>query len=154
MSTIELIRKFYEDFNRHDLDAIEGACTEDVQYTDMVTGGTFDGPKGFRMASERWVAAFPDARIEILRQVVAGDTVITEMVGHGTHQGPLDVPGAGTVPPSGNQGELHCCEILRVQGDRIVSGSIYYDSLTLLRQIGVGVNLTVERRVEPVQPST
>ncbi len=147
MDSHELAKKFYEDFNQHDLDALERLCAGDCSYTDMVSGETFEGQAGFRKAAERWISAFPDAKCEIVNQVVSDDFIVTELLGTGTQNGPLAGPG-GTLPATGKHGELACCEIFRLRDGKIVSGRFYYDALTLLTQLGVAAGAQAETKPE------
>jgi steroid delta-isomerase-like uncharacterized protein len=148
----EIARKLYESFNKHDLDSLMSLCTDDVKYTDMVTGQTFEGPAGFREASGRWMSAFPDAQVEIVNEAVTDDFVFTEFTGRGTHTGAFAAPGGMSIPATGKRGELPCCEALRLRDGKIVSGRIYYDMLTLLRQLGIAPGVTTERPAEAPAP--
>ena len=62
----------------------------------------------------------------------ANDVVVTEFVGRGVNDGPL-----GVLPASGKQLNLRFCEVLRFdQQGQIVSGTIYYDQLSMMAQLG------------------
>jgi steroid delta-isomerase-like uncharacterized protein len=158
MATIDnrvVAQKIYDDFNKSNLDALSNACVEDARVTDMVSGQTFEGPMGFRQASERWLTAFPDGNIEIVNQMVDGDTVVTEFVGRGTQTGPLTTPVGGAIPATGKKVELSCCEVFRMRDGKIVSGRLYYDSLSLLQQLGVAPQPGAGQPMaatEPAQP--
>jgi predicted ester cyclase len=143
----QLARKIYACFNDHDLDGLAQLAAPGCAFTDMATGLTFEGPAGFADSAQRWFSAFSDARLEISNQVVHGDFLVTELVGRGTHDGPLDIPGGGTIGPTGKQAELSCCEVLRVSDGQVQSGRLYYDALTLLEQLGVAPELPAEQPI-------
>ena len=148
----EIALALYEGFNKHDLDSLVSMCADDVKYTDMVTGQTFEGPAGFREATGRWMSAFSDAQLEIVNQVITDDFVFTEFVGRGTHAGTFASPGGPSIPATGKKGELPCCEAFRLRDGKVVSGRIYYDMLTLLGQLGVAPGLPTERPAETPAP--
>jgi SnoaL-like polyketide cyclase len=62
--------------------------------------------------------------------------VATEHIGRGTHTGPLVTP-AGTIPATGRPVELRLAELYEVQEDRIKRLNAYYDSASLMRQLGL-----------------
>jgi steroid delta-isomerase-like uncharacterized protein len=136
LENLEIARKLYEEFNEHNFDAMAALCDQGVKYTDMVTGQTYEGSAGFLQSSQRWIGAFPDGRVEIVNQLAAGDAVVTEFVGHGTHEGPLEMR-SGSIPATHKPVELSCCEVLRFRDGKVVVGRMYYDVLTLLHQLGV-----------------
>jgi predicted ester cyclase len=78
----------------------------------------------------RNLVGFPDLRVEVERWVVHGDTVVTEEVMAGTHQGPF-----GGMAATGRQVRIRMVHITRVAGERIVERVAYQDSASLLRQM-------------------
>jgi ketosteroid isomerase-like protein len=153
MGAIEVARKVSDDFNKHDLDALAESCAEDVAFIDMATGETCEGPAGFRAYCERWLTAMPDAQVEVLSATGSDDVVYLEFVGRGTQSGPLAIPGGGAIPASSKPVEISFCEAVRTLEDKVVSARLYYDALTMLRQIGILPSLAPEEPVpEPTQP--
>ena len=60
---------------------------------------------------------------------------VCEFTGHGTHTGPLQ--GAqGTIPASGKKVDLKCLEVFQFRAGKIARARMYYDSGSLLRQVG------------------
>lgn len=74
--------------------------------------------------------AFPDLKVEVTRWVVEGDTVVTEEVMEGRHEGPF----AG-LAPSGRRIRLPMVHITRVVEGRIVERIAYHDTAGILRQL-------------------
>ena len=66
----------------------------------------------------------------------AGGRVASEHIGRGTHTGPF-VTAAGTIPATGRPIELRICEIYEVRGGKIARLFAYYDSATMMRQLGL-----------------
>jgi steroid delta-isomerase-like uncharacterized protein len=128
-------RSLYEHFNARELDKGAALVADDCEWLDMASGTVFKGPKGYLEFDNGWLTAFPDGKIEITNVVCEGDMVVTEFTGHGTHTGPLK--GAqGTVPASGKKVELKCLEVLQFRGGKIARARMYYDTGSLLRQVG------------------
>jgi hypothetical protein len=62
--------------------------------------------------------------------------VASEHIGRGTHTGPFVTP-AGAVRATGRPVELRIGEIYEVRGGKITKVYAYYDSATLMRQLGL-----------------
>lgn len=74
--------------------------------------------------------AFPDARREIINQVVQGDIVVTQFIASGTHLG--DFYGR---PPSGKPFKVQGAEVFRIRDGLIVERWRYGDGSTMYDQI-------------------
>ena len=74
--------------------------------------------------------AFPDMKVRIERWIIDGDTVVTEEVMEGTHQGDF-----GGLSPTGRRVELRMCHVTRVVDGRIVERVAYHDTAGILRQL-------------------
>jgi len=64
-----------------------------------------------------------------------GDTAALEVTWKGTHTGPLTTA-EGTIPASGKRQETPAAILYTFEGDKIKERRHYFDSLTLLKQIG------------------
>lgn len=76
-------------------------------------------------------SAFPDMKVRVERWIVDGDTVVTEEVMEGTHDGEF----AG-LSPTGRRVQLRMCHVTRVVDGRIVERVAYHDTAGILRQLG------------------
>lgn len=130
-------RLVYDAFNARDLDLLAEQYAADGEILTQPTGERFAGRSEVRRYMERWIAGFPDGRVTIDYVVAAGDTVVIEFRGRGTHTGTLATP-AGPVPPTGRTAEVAFCEVLEFANGRIVRHRSYYDAATLARQLGIG----------------
>lgn len=133
---VTIVRNFFDAFNRHDLDSAVATLTPDFALEDVASGQTFHGPEGGRQWLQGFLTALPDAHAELTNALVAGDWVFTEHTGTGTHAGPLISPN-GEIPPTGRSIELQIAELYQLQEDKIALMRAYYDSATLLRQLGL-----------------
>jgi len=131
-----VIQKLFDAFNSKDYDVIEALAADNFELLDVASGEKFRGPEGARKSAEGWLTAFPDAKVEVLNVVSSGEWGFAELVGRGTHSGPLKTPG-GDVPPTGRQMELHFCSVVKVQDGKIVEGRDYYDGMTVATQLGM-----------------
>jgi steroid delta-isomerase-like uncharacterized protein len=130
------IRSMFEAFNTHDLDRAMTLVTDDFELIDLAAGLTLRGPEGLRQWFQGFLRAFPDVNAELTNVLVAGDWVVTEHTGRGTHTGPLVSP-AGEIPPTGRSIEVQIAEVCRMQDGKLVLLRAYYDSATMLRQLGL-----------------
>ena len=129
---VETFRAAHQAFNRRDFDAVVSQMAEDLTYYDRARSVSFKGRNGFKDFMQGWVTAFSNAEILQPSYIDAGDAVIAEFTARGVNDGPL-----GTWPKTGRQMNLHFCEIRRFDDKgRGFWGSLYYDQLSLLTQLG------------------
>ncbi len=120
-----------ESENRHDFDATI-ATFERPRYEIVPTGDVFDGEEAVRGYFAASRAAFPDQRNEVKSIRHADDAVITEFDLLGTHLGPLR-----GIPPTGRAFRCPMTAFFIFEGDRIVCERVYFDSATILRELGI-----------------
>jgi steroid delta-isomerase-like uncharacterized protein len=130
-----IARAHFEAFNNRDFDREVDTLAPDTEWTNVATGETRRGIEGYRQFMQGWATAFPDGRTEVTRVCAGENTVVLEFAGRGTHNGPLATP-AGEIPPSGRRLEVPFCEVFEFRGGRLAAVRLYFDSATLLRQIG------------------
>jgi predicted ester cyclase len=81
--------------------------------------------------------AFPDQRHEMIALRHSDDAVIVEFYLLGTHRGPL-----GPVPPTGGEFKVRMTAYFVFdENEELICERIYFDQLTLIRQILGGINL-------------
>ena len=136
MSTQEnkaLARRVLEEmFNKGNLDAADELLAADYVDHDPAMPEDIHGPEGFKEYVGAYRTAFSDLHLEIEDQIAEGDKVVTRWTGTGTHDGEL----AG-IPPTCNHVTLPGMEIVRISDGKLVEGWEGYDSMTLMRQLGV-----------------
>ncbi len=126
-----VVREHMESENRHDFDTTIATFAR-PRYEIVPTGEVFDGEdevRGYFAASR---AAFPDQRNELKAMYHTDDAVITEFDLLGTHRGPLR-----GIPPTGKTFRCPMTAFFLFEGDRIVCERVYFDSATILRQLGL-----------------
>ena len=133
---VSVVRELFEAFNAGDLDRCASLASDDFELFDATAGQTLRGPAGLREWLATFRTALPDAATEVVTAFAEGDRVATEHVGRGTHDGPLATP-SGDIPPTGRRIELRIAELYEVRDGRLTSMRAFYDSTTLLRQLGL-----------------
>ncbi|MBI4299832.1 MAG: ester cyclase [Chloroflexi bacterium] len=134
--TGRIAREMYGCFNRHDLRCAARLVAEDAEFVDVPRGMIMHGRVGMMDLLQRWIAAFPDFRVEVKNLVEADDWVTVEYYARGTQRGWLMGHG-GRVSPTGRWIELRCCDLLQFKDGKIVAGHTYYDMATMMSQLGI-----------------
>lgn len=136
MSSLEenkgLIRRFYEEIDKGNIDAMDELVAEDyINHDPPPFPGLAKGREGLKQAFEMFWRATPGHHV-IEDQIAEGDKVVTRLRGVGKHEGEL----AG-IPPSGNELDVKAVAIHRIASGKIVEHWSAVDSATNLQQLGV-----------------
>lgn len=83
-----------------------------------------------------WLRAFPDARLIVNNELVAGDWVAQEFTFEGTHEDTL-VGAAGEIPATHRRLTGRGVQILRVEGDAVADTRLYFDQVQVMTQLGL-----------------
>lgn len=96
-----------------------------------------DGDAAVRRYYDQTRVAFPDQRAEVIELRNSHDAVITEFWLLGTHRGPL-----GGVSPTGGSFRVRMTAFFQFdEGENLVAERIYFDTLTMLKQLLGALNL-------------
>jgi predicted ester cyclase len=137
MSTADnaaLIAKLLEGFNARDFGATSGLTGDLV---DVPSGQRMSGSTGLQQYWQAWIGAFPDGKIEILKNVGAEDgTVVTEFRARGTNNGPMTM-GGQQMPATGKAVDVVFCQVATVKDGKITEARVYYDAMTFATQLGL-----------------
>jgi len=128
-----LVLDHFADETRQDFDAVLGTFPH-PHYELIPSGEVHDGIADVRQYYIDTRRAFPDQRHEIIQLRHADDSVIVEFWLLGTHLGPLK-----GIPPTGNSFRCRMNAFFIFEGDRLVCERVYFDTLTMLRQLLAGV---------------
>jgi ketosteroid isomerase-like protein len=115
-----------ESFNAHDLDALADVLADDVVC--RVPGGEERGRAACVDMHRRWLADFPDARVEVRSRHVIDDVVVEEGTFRGRHDG---------VARTGRSVCVDYVRVARIRRGRQVSISLVFDRLLMLEQLGL-----------------
>ena len=128
-------RETVEAYNTGDWDRWRELHAPDVVYDEVATGRRLTGHDEVLDALRSWRGAFPDGGGEVAGTAVQGDTVVLEITWTGTQTGEMITP-AGTIPPSGRHQTTRACMVIEFSGDTIVANRHYFDTMSLLQQLG------------------
>ncbi len=127
-----LVRRFYEEINNGNLDAMDELVAEDyLDHNPPPIPGLPPGREGLKQSFRIFLEATPGYhRIE--DQLAEGDKVVTRLTSFGKHEG--DLPGA---PRTGNDMQMTSITIHRIAGGKLVEKWAEKDLIGFLQQIGV-----------------
>lgn len=132
---VQIAREQVDAFNRGDWESLRAGLASEASYDELGTQRKIQGPEKIIELFKGWKQAFPDAVGRVTSAVAHGDQAALEVTWKGTHTGPL-VTAEGTIPASGKTQETPAAYFFTFAGDKIKEGRHYFDSLTLLKQIG------------------
>jgi len=125
------VREHMESENRHEFDVTLRTFAH-PRYELIATGEVYDGEEAVRSYYAASRAAFPDQRNEVRTLHHADNAVVVEFDLMGTHRGPLR-----GIPPTGREFTCRMIALFLFEGDRIVCERVYFDSATILGQLGI-----------------
>jgi steroid delta-isomerase-like uncharacterized protein len=128
-----LVRRLIEEaVNKGNFGAVDEILSTDYVYSEP-TVGERRGRAGFKELVTMYRKAFPDLTMTIEEQIAEGDKVVTRMSGSGTHRGEL----LGTAPTGKHASGVRCVFVTRIANGKVVEDTVVYDTLGMLRQLGV-----------------
>jgi steroid delta-isomerase-like uncharacterized protein len=140
-----LVREHMESENEHDFDTTMGTFHH-PRYELIATGDVHDGEGEVARYFEESRAAFPDQRNELIALHHSDDAVIVEFDLKGTHLGSYR-----GLPPTGREFTCRMTAFFLFEEDRLVGERVYFDSATILRQLGIAHDpLSLKGRVATV----
>lgn len=126
-----VVREHMDSENRLDFEATLATFAH-PHYELIATGEVYDGDEAVRGYYAASRAAFPDQRNEVRALHHSDDGVLVEFDLLGTHRGPLR-----GIPPTGREFRCAMAALFLFDDDRIVCERVYFDSATILRQLGL-----------------
>lgn len=106
--------------------------TPDAVLEDVPSGTSTQGLAAFAAAIQADQSGFPDRTYTMRSGFVAGDWAAAEVIFRGTYAGQY----SGLPPGNGKPVELHGALIFQLAQGKIVRESHYYDTATLLTELG------------------
>ena len=132
---VKLARKQVDAFNSGDWQQMQAQLASDSHYDELGTQRKIEGPEKIVELFKGWKTAFPDAVGTVTSSMASGNKAALEVTWKGTHTGPL-VTAEGTIPASGKRQETPAAFLFTFEGDKVKESRHYFDSMTLLKQIG------------------
>jgi len=128
---VKIAREQVDAFNSGDWERVRAGLASDSRLDELGTERKIDGPDKIVELFKGWKQAFPDAAGTVTSAFASGDKAALEV----TWKGPLTTA-EGTIPASGKRQETPAAIFFTFEGDKIKESRHYFDSLTLLKQIG------------------
>ena len=126
-----VVREHMESENRHQFDVTLRTFSH-PRYEIVPTGEIHDGPEEVMRYFETSRVPFPDQGNELRALYHTDAGVIVEFDLLGTHRGPLR-----GIPPTGREFRCPVVAFFLFDDERIVCERVYFDSATILRQLGL-----------------
>jgi steroid delta-isomerase-like uncharacterized protein len=128
-----LVRRVFEEgWNAGNLDLFDEADAPDYVLHDPSVPEDVRGVEGVKRFASMYLRAFPDLHFTVEDQVAEGEKVVTRWTSSATHQGELM-----GIPPTGNRTAVSGITISRVSGGKLAEDWNVWDTLGLIRQLGV-----------------
>jgi steroid delta-isomerase-like uncharacterized protein len=127
----KIVVEHMESENRHEFD-VTMETFDHPRYELIATGDVYDGEDEVSRYFEETRTAFPDQRNELIAMHHSDDAVLDEAMLYGTHDGPFR-----GLPPTGRSFEMRFLAMFVFEEDRLVCERVYFDSGTILRQLGI-----------------
>ncbi|MGW7350105.1 ester cyclase [Streptomyces sp. NPDC054784] len=138
----KLVLDHFHDEVRQDWDDVL-ATFPHPHYELIPTMQVHDGDSAVRRYYHDTRVAFPDQDHEIIALRHSDDAVIVEFWLLGTHKGPL-----GSIPATGSRFRVRMTAyFLFDENERLVCERVYFDTLTMLKQLIGGLDLKKPRNV-------
>ena len=135
MSLEDLLKQHYANYTQRDWDGQRDVFSPEVVIVEPT--GVRTGFDAFIDFQKQYTVAFPDSKIELVRAVESGDTVMAEGVWSGTHTGPMTAPDGTTIPPTGKQAKIPFTEVEVVRDGKVVESHLYFDMMAFMGQLGL-----------------
>jgi steroid delta-isomerase-like uncharacterized protein len=131
-----IARSLYDHWNERQFDKIAELVAADGEIVIVGSDSHFRGPSGAIEFSQMWADGFPDGRVNIDNVIASGDHVVLQFTGEGTQTGPLKSP-VGEIPATGRPMTLKLCDVHEIRDGKIRLVETYFDSASMLMQLGV-----------------
>jgi hypothetical protein len=132
---IKLLNEHLEAEARYDIEGIMRTYEQDASV--IINGNVFCGPESIRKFHERLGfsqdGGFSHLRVDERRRYVHDEAIIIEQTLSGVHTGAWQ-----GIAATGRSFEVPVCTVYTFgQGNKLAGESVYFDSMVMLRQLGV-----------------
>jgi steroid delta-isomerase-like uncharacterized protein len=130
---LRVARQAFDAWNAHDPNRLMALLADDFRSESDNLPAPVPGREAQRQVVEMYIRAFPDLHFDIEQMLGCGDYVVTRWHSTGTHKGELM-----GMPATNRRGEgIHGCSVAEINGGKISRDWVYWDTASLLRQLGV-----------------
>jgi steroid delta-isomerase-like uncharacterized protein len=129
---LKLARSSFDCWNAHDPERYVMLLEEKHVIESDTIPATMTGREAGREFMKTYVSAFPDLHFQIDQMLASGDFVVTQYTATGTHRG--DLMG---IPATHRRATVRGCTVAEIRNGKLTHDWIYWDTGTLLKQLGV-----------------
>ncbi len=133
---LKIARGFYDEFNKRNFADVQKLVDDNAQFQIIPFNAKFTGKEGYLQLAQGWANAFPDGQCHITNIAAGEDSAVVEFAGRGTQTGPLMSP-EGDIMPTGKSVDVPFCDVFKIKNGKIVSHNSYFDSSTMMKQLGL-----------------
>jgi len=142
VSPKEVIRRLYKDaWNERKFEVIDQLVSQSHALVAPNVSGAAVGPKAYKRQIAAFVAGFPDLRFVVEEIISEDDKVVAAWTWSGTHRGEF----LG-IAASNKKVSVAGITIHQIANGKILDSHAAWDSLGLVRQLGVELSNKLERR--------
>ncbi|HYH58654.1 MAG TPA: ester cyclase [Thermoleophilaceae bacterium] len=127
-----IVREHMDSENRHEVEPAIATFAEHPRYELYSMHEVFDGHEAVNLYFTDLWKTFPDLRAELINLRHAEDAVIIEVDLAATWLGPFR-----GLPPTGRSYRCRQAVFFLFEDDRLVIERVYFDAITVLRQLGL-----------------
>src|SRR5262249_30780056 len=124
----KIVENWIGAWNSHDVNRVIPLFTDDVLYEDVTFGAVNHGSADLRKFASFFFEAVPDMKFEVVKSSVQGEHGIIEWIFSGTDKG---------VYKTGKKFRVRGVSILDLAHGKIARNLDFYDSATIMRQVGL-----------------
>ena len=135
--SLRIVEKFFNSISKRDVDTAMSLLTDDHVSHDHGTGMVMTGIEENRADMENWLSMMSDMKVEILNSVESGNCVAVEMRMTGVNTGELMMPDGTKVPATGKSVEMHGCNVIEFDGEKMSKSTQYYSMMSMMAQLGL-----------------
>ena len=135
----QLSESVFKAINSHDPAKIAAHFADDATGWDPTMPSPVKGRKAIEEYFRGQFKTFPDANIRILHHIEnpTGDSVATEIEWSGTQKGAIEMPGMPAIPPTNKRVNGRGVIVGRAKNGKVTSFNVYYDTGSMLAQLGL-----------------
>ena len=133
---VKAAHAFFDAWNAGDLSQTGAYETADF----MAEGPGAPGPMNAeqnRAFNQVFLTAFPGSKFEATLTITSGDYVVTHWKASGTHDGPLQTPSGGSIPPTGKLVTVAGSTTSQMKNGKITRSWAFWDMSSMLIQLGL-----------------
>ena len=131
-ANLRVFREMNEAENAHDVDRIATLEDEACYWESDSLPEPIRGREADRQLNQAMFAAFPDYHRDIEQSIASGDYVVIRWRMTGTHRGEWQ-----GIAPTNQRIEIHGCSVIEFKNAKVARAWVYWDTGTVLRQLGV-----------------